>query len=278
MSRHHGPQPVIFLHVRKTAGTTVTEALRLRGDAGYLGLGNVFRDEEECRERIRRMRKPGCTVRFAGGHLPFSFRPLFPEGSRFMTFLREPVDRCVSHFYYLMKRREKWPRTDLPPPAEDADLATIALERRYIPDNLHVRMLSGYPLDAAPSSAMLEAAKENLSRSFAVIGIVERFDESLALIHSALAWPLIVAPDKRVNKLRPSLEDIPSKHLVAVRSCNELDLELYDLAVRLFDERVESEGESLARLTAELRSARATLSKKRPGAVKLLGAQAAGGA
>jgi hypothetical protein len=91
---------------------------------------------------------------------------------------------------------------------------------------------------------MLGEAKENLGR-FDAVGVVERFDESLALILERVGDADPSSPprvpeyeSRRVNPDRPALEELDDESLAALRRHNELDLELQAFACELVEERL----------------------------------------
>jgi len=107
--------------------------------------------------------------------------------------------------------------------------------------NVQTRFISGDILNVAGPET-LEAAKRNLQADFAVVGLTERFDETVILLKRALGWRrpfhirMNVTPRRRrVDKLRPEIIEI-------IRSKNALDLELYNFAVSLFEQRLQQEG------------------------------------
>jgi hypothetical protein len=92
----------------------------------------------------------------------------------------------------------------------------------------------------------LEAAKRNLKAGFAIAGLTERFDETVMLLKREFGWrrpfyiPVNVAPKRQRNEIvRPETIEI-------IRSKNKLDLELYDFAQSLFEQRVQQAGDGFA--------------------------------
>jgi len=85
-----------------------------------------------------------------------------------------------------------------------------------------------------PDSA-LEDAKANLAR-FTIIGIQERFAESLALFQRRLGIGLAPAWNRHVSGDRPSVEELDEDDRALIEEHNRLDVELYHFARELFDE------------------------------------------
>ena len=83
---------------------------------------------------------------------------------------------------------------------------------------------------------MLEVAKDNLVKSFSVIGLAERFEESLVLMAQAYDWEIPFYENRKVSKTRPKVDPAAVE---MIREHNRLDLELYDFGKSLFEESLQ---------------------------------------
>jgi Sulfotransferase family len=162
----------------------------------------------------------------AVGHVPYSrFQAAeLPAGTRFMTFLRDPVDRVLSHYYGHVH------------PAHSIE---EAVEEMRLPllRNLATRFLCGDPDPWGELSPLaLYGARVNLRR-FAFVGIQERFEESMERLQAMLGLdiPRKSYEDRHVNADRPAAGDISSEQRALILRHNSLDAELYTFALRLFD-------------------------------------------
>ena len=173
------------------------------------------------------------------GHFPLGIREYLPKyvsrdrELRCFTFLREPADRTLSHYFAIHEHARGY---QLPPLDPDATIED-ALERGYIHDNLHTRMLSGQvePFGTVDEE-MLEQAKRNLREELVFFGLTERFDESLVLAKRRLGFrSILYKTSGRVNTARARGEEVPDELLEAARECNRYDIELYRYAQELFD-------------------------------------------
>jgi hypothetical protein len=239
------PKPLLlFVHIPKTAGTTLRTVLSMNEPgARSRAVGNVFKGgggtSRTVIPRLRGGKLPNLTrVRLIRGHVPLGVRELYephlPEGRelRCFTFLREPVERTLSHFFAIREDRRAY---GLPPLAPDATLED-ALAGGYVHDNLQTRMLSGLvePFGEVDDD-MLERAKRNLSEGLIFFGLTERFDESLVLAKQRLGLRTILYRSSRVNTGRPRGDDIPAELRESAQRCNRYDLALYAHAQELFD-------------------------------------------
>ncbi len=48
-------------------------------------------------------------IHLLGGHLPFGIYQYLPSDSRYITFLRDPVERTLSHYYRARSVRKRNP-------------------------------------------------------------------------------------------------------------------------------------------------------------------------
>ena len=213
------------------------------------------------------------------GHVPLGIRQLLPERTpdgrevRFFTFLREPVDRTLSHYFAMkgsargLRESAKFGLARLPPEPSLEEMVASG----HLHDNLHTRMLSG---DLEPfgevDDAMLEQAKRNLREGLIFFGLTERFDESLVLAQRRLGLTTILqraherrgrrpvtSKDGRVNASRPRGADVPQELVQAAERCNRFDIELYCYAEKLFGATEELADLDLRVGVAALRAARA---------------------
>jgi len=98
--------------------------------------------------------------------------------------------------------------------------------------------------------ADLEQATRNVVQWFQVVGLTERYDESLLLMQRELGWrgwPTY----KRANVTarRPAAEQVPAEAIAAICEVNALDVDLYDWAAERLDAQVRAAG---ARFAARL--------------------------
>jgi hypothetical protein len=236
---------VIFLHIGKTAGLSLRQVLRRQVPSS-----RVLEFRAPLPEPGR-LRREGALAHLAGlperdrararlvmGHAPFGVHELIPRPSTYVTMLRDPVALVLSVYRYILRTErhilhEEVVRRDL---SLDAFVRSgLSLET----DNSQTRAVAGdtsTPFGGC-GSEMLERAKTNIEERFSVVGLTERFDESLLLLRRAFGWRNVryvstnVAPDH--GRSRP-----PPETVELIRERNRLDLELYAWAARRFDARI----------------------------------------
>jgi len=222
------PVPLLFLHIPKAAGTTLSTILRHHypGPAFEGGI-NAFRRLESAGPRLDAAAR--CDkLRAVSAEVTFGLATRFFANARYLTLLREPVERALSQISYLKAGRGR----GLIPPGKPFPAADVTLDEAiaggYVPDNLQTRMLCGIvsPFDPLPSDA-LEQAKRALTESFAYVGTAERFDEFLALLNLELGWPTVPYQRKRVNPLNRGRAELSAVQLRRLEEANTLDRELF---------------------------------------------------
>ena len=93
---------------------------------------------------------------------------------------------------------------------------------------------------------MLARAKNNLQEAFDVVGLAERFDETLLLLKNAFHWRHIFYVKLNVTRVRPQQNEVPPETQRLIQEHNQLDLELYRHAQELFTEQLHNQGTAFA--------------------------------
>jgi Galactose-3-O-sulfotransferase len=235
----HRP-PVIFLHNPKAGGTTFRAILSRQYNARAVYTVGGRRHTTEDLKRIRSL--DADKVRVIQGHIPFGVHELLRRDSTYVTLLRRPVERVISLYQFILTGRLRRMRDEGP-----LDLSSLAafVERSALRevDNGQTRRLSGLdPEFGRCPDGMLERAKENLRERFSVVGLTERFDESVVLARRLFGWKSVLYLKTQVTRSGPREEVLGSVARRAVERYNELDLELYRYAEGLLEEAIGRQG------------------------------------
>lgn len=256
MIREMDGKAVIFLHIPKTAGTTLNRIIEWQ----YNPLAIFTMDPYRIRATPERLQKLSerrrRSLRMVRGHLYYGIHEFLPQGATYFTMLREPVARFFSSFYFIQRR-------PLHPMHRKVTTERIGVEdfirltpRRH---NLQCSLISGIKNDGSSDRRMLDLAKENLEKSFSMVGLAERFEESLMLMAKTYDWEIPFYENRKVAKTRPKVD---SGEVEMIREHNRLDLELYEFAKGLFEE-------SLRKKEAAVREGLETLHRlPKPGSVE----------
>ncbi len=233
---------VIFLHIPKTAGTTlkkwVTATYPSRDTVlVYPVSDGICMTPEQFRampqERIKRLKVIVGHVQY-GAH-----RTVLPRRSRYVTMLRDPVERVVSEYYHHRRCNDSHLHTLVNGTSALSleDYATLDI----LPlDNVMVRYIAGINAERTPhghcSESDLDLAKYRLQNDFWLTLITESFSEGMALLENRLDLQGGDSQRCNVNPHRPALHEIDNHAVNAIRDANRLDIALYKFATQVFEE------------------------------------------
>lgn len=242
-----------FVHVQKTAGTTLYTVLsRLIPQeriSPWLTPQMVTRVAPEQLARYRLVR----------GHVSYGILArVLPADTIYMTFLREPIERALSHYAHLQRHAPDAPAAlghnmDLEEfvfhPIASLEIAN--LQTRMIGARLQLRTYrravaalqrEGQLAHAGKSASADEAIA--VLDSMAFVGLTERFDDSLALLTHTFGWPAVREVEStNIGGNKPVRERIPTHVMERIVELNQEDLKLYAHAQRLFATRFATMGQ-----------------------------------
>jgi len=241
-------EALIFLHIPKTAGTTLNRIIEWQ----YSPLAIYTMDPHRIRataERFKRLPEARRRrLQVVRGHLFYGIHEFLPQGATYITMLRDPVARLLSSYYFILRR-------PLNPLHRKLKREGLGVEDciRLFPDrnNTQCRFIAGVKDTAIADERLLEMAKENLTKSFSVVGICERFEESLILISKTFGWEIPFYKNQKVAKSRPMVEP---KLADFIRNHNRLDVELYEFGKKLFEQNLRTKEDAVREGLATLRA------------------------
>jgi hypothetical protein len=241
---------LVFLHLEKTAGSTISSALGLNYPRDRsIRISGLHKSFDQALERIPVTER--SRLRIVKGHMPYGVHLYIPSHCDYVTVLREPVGRVVSKYRHIL-------RSNLGQPMHERVVGEAIPLEEYVEsgmdnfqtENYQTRLLSGRQFDA-PDQTSLQEAKENLRR-FVVVGLTERFEETLALLRRTLRLRKTFYIARQVT---PQFE--PSKRAQEIiRERNQLDLELHAFAGDLFAEHLSMQTRSFNAEVAMYRAMR----------------------
>lgn len=241
-SRQPAPQTAIFLHIPKTAGTTLHAIIRQQyAPTEWLHLiGNPH--IEPALEAFKTMPPhQKARLRLLSGHFEYGIHQWLPQPAVYFTLLRHPVARVLSYYRFILRTPDH-PRHD-----EMTRRGTTVAQfvRHILSDNNQTRFIAGAWLSGGPvSTPTLEKAKRHIQQDFAVVGLTERFDETALLLKQALRWPSLPHYSSKnvAASGRSTPETLPACALDAILETQQLDVALYDFAQARFEEAVRRRG------------------------------------
>lgn len=236
---------IIFMHLPKTGGGTFSRVLESQypRDQVYrysktrraaMAAFDALPDERKQRYRA------------IHGHMDFGLHERLPQPATYLTILREPLSRMIS-FYDFVRQHEGHGKHDL---LKDASFADI-VDRQAVPDNQLTRRLAGiaqvHDGDTVVTDALLQQAKDHLEHYFSVVGLTNRFDESLILAKRTYGWrlPLYYRTNIAVKKTDRNMLD--DAEMQQVRDYCAYDIALYEWAAARFEAQIAGLGDEFQR-------------------------------
>jgi hypothetical protein len=228
---------VIFLHVKKSAGTFFNSALSLQ----YVGRKSYWvTPKHSSKEFLKLAQHKRDQFRLIRGHIPFGCHDWFSDDSSYITILRNPQKRVFSCLNY-------WKQQATVHPSNNGwwfqlireHSAETLLSEKLLPEleNGMIRQLSGKgnrPEECTEYD--LNMAMHNLEKNCIAFGLTERFSESLAVFDKVLRWrlPVIYSSANISNKTTVEYNDCLNDLIV---ESNVLDQRLYTFAQDIFEKR-----------------------------------------
>lgn len=177
--------------------------------------------------------------RLIRGHLTYAeIAPLLKQPI-YLTLLRDPVERVISHYDFIRKgttipSRERFQEGHrIHKEAASGSLLDFVCHPHPLVQasviNHQTRHLLPPECDLSDPSdlALLKAAKATID-TFAFVGLTEQFQDSMFLLAYIFGWyPETTYQSLRVNSKRPKKADLPSATLEAIVERNQLDIQLY---------------------------------------------------
>ena len=222
------------MHIQKTAGTTMTEAVRRHYRNDMVSHGDYLKRDTASLKKTR----------FISGHFGFEYSRQFMDGRYSFTFLRDPVERILSLYYFSRTRDPaQYPIYRV---AHEMDLAgylRAGFDREdikaYLWNQQAWQLACGWhdpqqrQIPNFTGEQILERAKAHLL-DFHYIGFAESFTVDSKAILANLNVParesLVPA---NVTPRRPHRNDLPAATIRLAEELTCLDAALYEHATDL---------------------------------------------
>jgi Sulfotransferase family len=227
---------LVFVHLRKTAGTTAASVMRRQFGKGEVMNLNAPTIEAANRIWLSIPSQQRARVRCIRGHLPCAANLFPPRSTRFFTILRDPVERVISEYYFNLRNAgERFHRILTRERMTLGQFVKSSLSAEV--HNAQTRLLSG----AGPgpcAKEQLVLAVRSLRDQMAVVGITNRLDETLLLCRVVFGWRYPIYREVNVNRRRPSIDAIAPSTLAEIEEANSLDRRLYQFACHRLEQLV----------------------------------------
>ncbi len=227
---------VVFLHIPKTAGTTLRETLLRNYKSNRMIWVKTAPPSHED-QILNAIIKSSKGLQLIAGHARYGVHEFAAEDAAYFTFLRHPFSRVFSFYHYILTTaHHPYYETLRKSGGNFLDFLNNPDSPEVL--NQQTRLISG--CRTAPhetSREELELAKKHLREKFFMVGLQEQFDDSMALLKLTLGLKDVAYMTQKINKAKPvfPLDDVVQE---ALKRTNALDLELYEYGKELFDEQM----------------------------------------
>lgn len=240
-------ETLIFIHIPKTAGSTLREIIRGQYKEESLFQRGAYHIDPEFSELFTQEIKEKAEYRaILIQHAPFGAHRHLPQKFSYIAMLREPWSRHVSDYFHAIadplhsfyERGQQGATLD--------DFTIYRIEEQKLTNSM-TRLISGIqpfsPFQKLPPSA-LDTANDNMANHFAVTGITELFDESLLLMKHRYGWKRVFYRRRNVRMRKQIKIKIDPEIKQLFVNENELDYKLYKYVCHSLDNHIKGKGES----------------------------------
>jgi Sulfotransferase family len=261
IDNHRHPDHLLFLHIQKTAGSTTHNIIERQYRKSEIF--NIYHAVKGLEQFNALTTQDITKLKIIKGHFAFGIEQRLPGSYEYITILRDPVDRVISHYYHAFEEKNHWHYNEL---HRRKLTFEDVLDEGTLPnlENNMVRMLSGnnrIPFGSC-TREMLDKANDNLEKHFAVIGLQSRFDEFIIECAERYGWRNFLWYRKhRVGKTRPKKESVNGSVLEKIHKCTVLDQELYDRWKPVIEKRISDKGAEFAERVARFKKNNSRINK-----------------
>jgi len=187
--------------------------------------------------------KHGERLQFIGGHFGLADLQKMiqleqqlpePRAIEFLPFtiMRDPNERLVSFWAYLNDLHSSPNRT------------IEAMLDQMLPNSMY-RLLAPADCDLSDEQTTLRRIQDSFSQVYALVGLTERFEETLLLLkRQGILQEISFRKHKVLSSSRPTFRALPVQVQQRIIQHNRLDQQLYDFAVSRFETLLSQQDES----------------------------------
>jgi len=247
---------IVFLHLPKTAGTTLryiidphfaeSDICPLYNRSEFEGINSQSIDE----------------FQYTRGHIPYELLEKIITSKRtWITMLRDPIERYISQFYFLQAKPVTLPTLCVRYTEDDVQTFSSMTLSEFVNSPSFIFNLASRDVQARwlattinfdSPAEWLHAFNESLTREtdinidlglerlsgFDLIGLTERFQDSLFMLSYFFCWPPVLRAGKlNVTTGKPRRDNLSKSIVDRIVELNVSDQLLYVHAKQIFDKR-----------------------------------------
>ena len=215
-------KPLLFYHVPKCAGTTLTVMLSHLFKNQVRAMGPLFTNNDKGGETAYEFFQKNLKlinkskINFLYGHLPFEVSEFLNNKYYKITTIRNPIDRAVSHYKWMLIRGF----------CNKKDKLKNLFNENKIPKNVIVNQFSGIGLKEQNTELSFNLAFKNINDNLDYVCKSDDLFYLLKYIISYYNLPNLVFQNYQVVNTDFNLS---KEDLEVIEENNQLDIQLYSL-------------------------------------------------
>jgi len=246
-------QKIIFLHIPKTAGTSMNTIIWNQYKSSTIFHVNSI---SHGKDMINKLVQTKDSTNVVVGHYSFGLHNYLDTNAKYITLLRNPIDRVISIYYYIKRDTKNKDYKKIV--GENISLKEFILNDEYFTQvyNSQTKLIAGVAICALKEKITEQTfitAKENLDKYFLVAGLTERFDETILMMKKELNWSYPVFVKQNITKKSDKKAVITEELKQLIIERNEYDIKLYNYVTEKFNERIETNKEFMEKEMAKFK-------------------------
>ncbi len=223
------PRPIIFDHIHKCGGTTVNTFFRNYYPSRLtFGTSVTIANVNKFKKYSKKKRNH---YKLVTGHLANLLVDYVRQDAIAVIVFREPIDRIVSHYYYVKRRKAHDLHKQVLNNTVSLKDYCSKIDNEEL-GNFYVKRYSGLnkeEIENFPENA-IKLAFDNIINKYDHVGFQDKIPEFMDKLIETVNIPKGSYKDKVINNTfnRVSIEDMDVETINAIREYNSLDIELYD--------------------------------------------------
>ncbi len=230
------PGAILFDHIPKCAGRAVNHYLmKFYSPSVTFGLDGV-KYAESVQEFRLLPKKEQLKYRFIYGHSANKLIDFVNSEAKILTVLRDPVERIISHYYYVKSFKMHF--------LHDKLIKERITLKEYCGLNLSTELenqftqhFSRLTLDEIKQDekASVELAFKNIIKTYDLIGFQSHIPEFYSAFSDMMGLPKRHNKNIKINSTnrKPKLEELEAKTLDEIKKYNHLDILLYEKLIAI---------------------------------------------